>query len=323
MGQEIIQMGVIGVGHLGEYHVQKYKAMDQVKLVGVVDTNTERASEIARRYNTTAFPSHHDLLQHVDGVSVAVPTEYHFEIAKDVMTHGVHLLIEKPITLSLEHADHLIAMAKERDLIFQVGHVERFNPAVIKMEALLTRPIFIESHRLSLFTTRGTDVDVVLDLMIHDLDIILHIVSSEIKEVHAVGMPVISGKTDIANVRIIFTNGTVANLTANRVSNTQLRKIRIFQPEAYLSVDCLKREISVTRLNGNPRSSKDHPQITSNKMKYPDSDPLATQITSFVEAVRGESRPVVTGQDGRRALNLALSICEQIAKGSRGFQGVC
>jgi predicted dehydrogenase len=201
-----------------------------------------------------------------------------------------------------------------------VGHVERFNPAVIKMEALLTRPIFIESHRLSLFTTRGTDVDVVLDLMIHDLDIILHIVPSEIKEVHAVGMPVITGKTDIANVRIIFENGTVANLTANRVSNSQLRKIRIFQPEAYLSVDCLKREISVTRLNGNLRNSKNHPQITSNKMKYPDSDPLATQITSFVEAIRGEAAPVVTGQDGRRALNLALSIC---AKGSRGFQSVC
>jgi predicted dehydrogenase len=323
VSQETIQVGVIGVGHLGEYHVQKYKAMDQVELVGVMDINTQRASEIARRYNTTAFPSHHELLRHVGGVSVAVPTECHFDIAKDVMAHGVHLLIEKPITLSLDHADHLITMAREKGLVFQVGHVERFNPAVIEMEALLTRPIFIESHRLSLFTTRGTDVDVVLDLMIHDLDIILHIVPSEIKEVHAVGMSVITGKTDIANVRIIFTNGTVANLTANRVSNTPVRKIRIFQPEAYLSVDCLKREISVTRLNGNMKNSRNFPQITSNKMKYPDSDPLATQIISFVEAVRGETTPVVTGQDGRRALNLALSICDQIAKGTRGFQSVC
>jgi predicted dehydrogenase len=323
VSSETIQVGVIGVGHLGEYHVQKYKAMDQVELVGVMDINPQRASEIARRYNTTAFPSHQELLRHVNGVSVAVPTECHFDIARDVMAHGVHLLIEKPITLSLAHADQLIAMGEERGLVFQVGHVERFNPAVIKMEALLTRPIFIESHRLSLFTTRGTDVDVVLDLMIHDLDIILHIVPSEIKEVHAVGMPVITGKTDIANVRIIFANGTVANLTANRVSNSQLRKIRIFQPEAYLSVDCLKREISVTRLNGNLKNSKNHPQITSNKMKYPDSDPLATQISAFVEAVKAESTPVVTGQDGRRALNLALSICDQIAKGSRGFQSIC
>jgi predicted dehydrogenase len=323
MSGETIQVGVIGVGHLGEYHVQKYKAMDQVELVGVVDINTQRASEIARRYNTTAFQSHHELLRHVHGVSVAVPTEYHFDIAKDVMTHGVHLLIEKPITLGLEQADQLIALAKERSLVFQVGHVERFNPAVIKMEALLTRPIFIESHRLSLFTTRGTDVDVVLDLMIHDLDIILHIVPCEIKEVHAVGMPVISGKTDIANVRIIFANGTVANLTANRVSNTQVRKIRIFQPEAYLSVDCLKREISVTRLNGKQSNTKNVPQITSNKMKYPDSDPLAIQISSFTEAIRGETAPLVTGHDGRRALNLALSICDQIAKGSKGFQSVC
>ena len=214
-------------------------------------------------------------------------------------------------------------MAEERNLVIQVGHVERFNPAVVKMEKLLDRPIFIESHRMNLFTSRGTDVDVVLDLMIHDLDIILHVVPSEIKELHAVGMSVITGKTDIANVRIIFGNGTVANLTASRVSNRTLRKIRIFQPDAYLSVDCVKREISVTRLDGNRRDSEGFPQIVSNKMRYPDSDPLAEQISSFVRAVIRGSKPVVTGRDGREALRAASVITEQIEKGCKHFQAIC
>jgi len=323
MRQEKLRVGVIGVGHLGEYHVQKYKAIPTAELVGVVDTDLERANEIARRYGTRVFRERSELLDRVDGVSLVVPTEMHFDVAKDILSKGVHLLIEKPITYKIEPADTLVRMAQEKDLVLQVGLIERFNPAVVKMESLLNQPVFIESHRMNQFTTRGIDVDVVLDLMIHDLDIILHVVPSEVKEVHAVGMSVITGKTDIANVRIIFENGTVANLTASRVSNKTLRKIRVFQPDAYISVNCAKREISVIRLDSELRGSDDYPQMTSDKIKYPDSDPLADEISSFVNVVMNGSSPVVTGQDGRRALKVALGIIDQIKRGCKNFKAIC
>jgi len=319
--QDKLRVGVIGVGHLGEYHVQKYKDIPNAELVGLVDTNPDRADEIARRYNTRAYEEHHQILGMVDAVSLAVPTEMHFEVAKDILSEGVHLLIEKPITYELEPADTMINMAREKDLVFQVGLIERFNPAVVKMESLLNRPVFIESHRMNEFTTRGIDVDVVLDLMIHDLDIILHNVPSGIRELHAVGMSVITGKTDVANVRIVFENGTVANLTASRVSNKTLRKIRVFQPDAYLSVNCLKREISVIKLDVEVKDLKDFPQlITSDKSKFPGRDPLADEIASFVNAVINRSEPVVSGEDGRTALNVALGIIDQIEKKCGKFQ---
>ena len=322
MNQAKLRVGVIGVGHLGEYHVQKYKAIREVDLVGVVDIDRDRLKYISSRYNTRAYGSHHDILDLVDGVSLAVPTESHFDVAKDILSKGVHLLIEKPITYTLEPADTLISMAQERDLVLQVGLVERFNPAVVKMESLLNQPIFIESHRMNLFTKRGIDVDVVLDLMIHDLDIFLHIVPSEVREVHAVGMSVITGKTDIANVRMIFENGTVANLTASRVSNKTLRKLRIFQPNAYLSVDCVKREISVTGLDHKVSNPDEFPELTSNNIEFPDSDPLADEISSFVKAVLNGTEPVVSGRDGRRTLKFALDIIEQIKRDSRNFQSI-
>ncbi|MCJ7596319.1 MAG: Gfo/Idh/MocA family oxidoreductase [Desulfobacterales bacterium] len=323
MTGEKLRVGVIGVGHLGEYHVQKYKAIPGVALVGVVDTNLDRADEIAGRYSTKRYAHHHDILPKVDAVSLAVPTEMHFEVAKDILSEGVHLLVEKPITYQLEPADTLIRIAREKELVLQVGLVERFNPAVVKMESLLNRPVFIESHRMNMFTVRGTDIDVVLDLMIHDLDIILHAVPSEVKEVHAVGMSVITDKTDIANVRMIFEDGTVGNLTASRVSDKTLRKIRIFQPDAYLAVDCFKREISVTRLDGAVRDSNNFPQIVSNKTTFPGSDPLADQISSFVNSVMNGSAPIVSGQDGRRALMYALAIIDQIENGCRDFRTIC
>ncbi len=323
MRPEKLKVGVIGVGHLGEYHVQKYKAIPTAELVGIVDTDLERANEIARRYGTRVFRERSELLDMVDGVSLVVPTEMHFDVAKDILSKGVHLLIEKPITYKAEPADTLIRMAREKDLVLQVGLIERFNPAVVKMESILKRPVFIESHRMNEFTTRGIDVDVVLDLMIHDLDIILHVVPSEIKEVHAVGMSVITGKTDVANVRIIFENGTVANLTASRVSNKTLRKIRVFQPDAYISVNCAKREISVIRLDSELRGTDDYPQITSDKIKFPDSDPLNDEISSFVNAAMNGSSPVVTGQDGRRALEVALGIIDQIKRGCNNFKAIC
>lgn len=315
-----MRVGVIGVGHLGEYHVQKYKALPSVELVGIVDTNGSRAEEIAERYETRVFTRHMEMLEQVDAVSLAVPTEMHFEVAKDVLSAGVHLLVEKPITYQLEPADTLIRMAAERDLVLQVGLVERFNPAVVKMESMLSQPLFLESHRMNVFTPRGTDVDVVLDLMIHDLDIILHVVDSEVKEIHGVGMSVITPKTDIANARLIFENGTVGNLTASRVADKNLRKIRIFQPDCYLHVNCLKRELTVTRLDGKARDQSRLPQVVSDKIEFPGSDPLADQIASFVNAVINKSQPVVSGQDGRRALKFALAIIDQIEDGCRQFR---
>ena len=323
MNREKLRIGVIGVGHLGEYHVQKYVSMREVELVGVVDTNRDRAHQIARRYDTRPYGRHQDMLDKVDAVSLAVPTEKHFEVAKDVLSSGVHLLIEKPITYTLEPADTLIGIAREKDLVLQVGLVERFNPAVVKMESLLKDPVFIESHRMNMFTSRGTDVDVVLDLMIHDLDIILHVVPSEVEEVHAVGMSVLTGKTDIANVRMIFRNGTVGNLTASRVSEKTLRKIRVFQPDAYIAVDCFRREISVTRLDSELKDADNFPQVTTSKTKFPGNDPLADEISSFVHAVMNGVEPVVSGPDGRRALEYALGIIDQIERGCRNFQTVC
>jgi len=318
-----LRVGVIGVGHLGEYHVQKYKTIPTVQLVGIVDINSVRAEEISRRYEVRSFPRHQDIVGMVDAVSVAVPTEVHFQVARDVLSRGVHMLIEKPITYRLEEADALLNLAQKNGLVLQVGLVERFNPAVVKMESLLNRPVFLESHRMNLFTQRGLDVDVVLDLMIHDLDIFLHAVQAEVKEVHAVGMSVITDKTDIANVRIIFENGAVANLTASRVSNKILRKIRVFQADAYLSVNCVKRHLHVIRLDTKGRYPEEVPQLSATKMEFPDQDPLADEISSFVNAVSNGSQPLVTGQDGRRALGVALGIIEQIEGGCRHFQAIC
>jgi len=298
-----LRLGVIGVGYLGELHAQKYASMEDIDLIGLADIDFERAQEIARRHNTKAYKTHTELLPYVDGLSLAVPTVSHFAIGHDILTHGVHLLVEKPITLKLEEADRLIETAKKNNTILQIGHIERFNPAVVKMESLLSKPIFVESHRLNFFTERNTDVDVVLDLMIHDLDIILHLVDSEIKEIDAFGMPVVSDKIDIANVRIIFANGTVANLTASRVANESLRMIRIFQPDTCISVDYGKRSISLAQLKGDGKDSED---------RFPDSDPLADQIRSFVEAIRKGTEPKVSGVDGKNALAVALSIIDQI-----------
>ena len=322
MRKDKLRVAVVGVGHLGEYHVQKYRNIPDVELVGVVDINSDRVSEISKRYHTRPFGNHKDILGMVDAVSLAVPTETHFKVARDILSKGVHVLIEKPITYNLEDADSLLNLAREKGLVLQVGLVERFNPAVVKMEALLNRPTFIESHRMNLFTARGIDVDVVLDLMIHDLDIILNMVQSEVKEVHAVGMSVITDKTDVANARLIFEDGIVANLTASRVSNKTLRKIQVFQPDAQISADCHKRTISVVRLNGKAKGLSDLPQFIPEEAEFSSSDPLADEIASFVGVVQNGSAPVVSGQDVRRALNVALGIIDQIERGNKNFKSI-
>jgi len=310
---------VIGVGHLGQYHVQKYKANPRVELIGVVDTNYDRASEIGQRYDVRSYSDYEKLLAMADAVSLAVPTESHFEVAKDILSAGKHLLIEKPITYQLGPADTLINMAEDKGLILQVGLVERFNPAVVKMESLLNRPLFIESHRMNNFTIRGTDVDVVLDLMIHDLDIILHIARSEVKDIHAVGMSVVTGKTDVANARLVFENGITANLTASRVSDRVTRKIRVFQPDAFLLADCHKREFYMTRMDSSIKDSSGTLNLQSVREDFPNSDPLADQINYFVSSVINGAKPVMTERDERKALKIALLIIDMIKKGCGEF----
>jgi len=315
-----LKVGVIGVGHLGEYHVQKYLNIPSVELIGIVDINQNRAREISEKYNTKIYNDHLHILDEVQAVSLAVPTEVHYELAKDVLSKGVHLLVEKPITYSVEPADLLIKMAEERNLILQVGLVERFNPAVREMERLLTEPVFVESHRMNQFTKRGIDVDVVLDLMIHDLDMFLHMIPYEIKDIHAVGMSVVTEKTDIANARLIFENGTVANLTASRVSNKTLRKIRIFQPDSYISVDCYRRNLTIIKLRKGADHDPHFPGLETVKREFPGSDPLQDEIRSFVDSINDGRSPEVTGQDGRKALKVALSIIEQIEANSKLFR---
>ena len=322
MTKDKLKVCVIGVGHLGEYHVQKYKAHPDVDLVGVVDTNPERANEIGQRYGVRVFKSHEDLLDKIDAASLAVPTQAHFEVAKDILSQGVHLLIEKPITYMLEPADTLIKMAGEKGLILQVGLVERYNPAIVRMESLLNNPLFLESHRMNIFTPRGTDVDVVLDLMIHDLDIILHCVPSEVKEVHSVGMCVVTEKTDIANVRLIFENGTVANLTASRVSDKPLRKIRVFQPDAYLHANCLKREFTLTRLNSGATDISKLAELKSEKETFPNSDPLADQLSYFVDSVLKGHKPDEPLRDERKALKIAIGVMDQIRRECKDFHPI-
>jgi predicted dehydrogenase len=318
-----LRIGVVGVGHLGEYHVQKYKTLPLVDLIGVVDTNTARAEEIGQRYDIKIFSHYGEILDLVDAVSLAVPTEAHFDVAKEILSHGIHLLVEKPITYKIEMADTLIQMARDRDLVLRVGLVERFNPAIMKMESMLNKPILIDAHRMNLFTTRGTDVDVVLDLMIHDLDIILHIVPSNVQEVHAVGMSVITPKTDVANARLIFENGTVANLTASRVSHKTIRKIRVFQPDSLLEADCFKRELGVIRLDNGGRGPDGLSPAAPDKTSFPDSDPLSNQIRSFVDAVMNQSKKALNSWDERKALKIALGIIGQITGGCKNFKPLC
>ncbi len=322
MNAKKLKVAVIGVGHLGEFHVQKYKAIPSVELVGVVDVRRDRAKEIGDRYQTPVYFDHHDILDQVDAVSLSVTTEMHFHVAKDILSRGIHMLIEKPITYDLHDADALIDMAKKHRLVFQVGLVERFNPAIVQMERLLSKPVFIEAHRMNLFAKRGLDVDVVLDLMIHDLDIILHIVPSKVARVHATGMAVITDKTDIASVRLVFEDGTAANLTASRVSGKMLRKIRVFQPDAYISADCGKRQVTVIGLDDEVRDEDGFPAVTTKKTQYEGFDPLADEINAFVAAVKNGTRAVVTGEDGRNALKVALHIIDQIDRGSKNFESM-
>ena len=305
-----VKVGVIGVGYLGRFHAQKYAAMEDVQLVGVADAGQERAQLVANECATLPFTDYRELITQVDAVSIAVPTSLHHEVAKDCLHRGVDIMVEKPITTTLTEADDLIELARQQQRILQVGHLERFNPAVLAMQPLLTHPLFIEAHRIAVFKDRGTDVDVVLDLMIHDIDIILSIVNSPIVSILTAGTPVITKLTDIANARIIFQNGCTANITVSRISMENMRRMRIFQPGQYLSIDFGKKEIMTIRLK--PGEQGGHPVPDISKASFQEQDALDLELRDFIKHVRNRTRPAVAGEEGRRALDVALQVVEQI-----------
>lgn len=306
-----IRVAVIGAGYLGKFHAEKYCGMDNVRLAGVADIDRSRAEDVAARFGSRAFTDYRDLLSSVDAVSIVVPTESHFKVGLEFLNHDVDVLIEKPMTTTLEQADKLIDVAESRGRILQVGHLERFNPAVLALKDIITHPMFIEAHRLSIFKDRSTDVSVVLDLMIHDIDIIMNIVKSEIQSIHAAGVPVICEQADIANVRLQFESGCVANVTASRISIKNQRKMRLFQKDAYISVDFASREITLIRRNEN-RSDSLVPGTDFQQLSFSEADVLQDELASYIQAVRTRNSPVVSGRAGRKALAVALDIMNQV-----------
>jgi len=311
---ERIRIGVVGAGHLGRYHLQKYLKIPECRVVGVVDIVEENARKAADGCGCEVLTDCRGLLGKVDAVSIAVPTGAHHEVASIFLKAGVDVLLEKPIAATLAEADELIALAGAKGLIFQIGFILRFNPAITALRSLMGTPLFIESHRLHPFFERGTDVDVILDLMIHDLDIILHFVRSPVSIVDAVGVSVLSDKVDIANARLTFASGCVANITASRVTGKIMQKIRFFGIEGYHAVDFNKRElVSLSRRNG----ADGRIEIVENPVMIREVDPLEEEIRSFVRAVTDRTASPVSGREGRDALELALRINEAIVRNRR------
>ncbi|HEA46875.1 MAG TPA: lipid-A-disaccharide synthase [bacterium] len=304
-----IRVVVIGVGHLGQHHARIYSEMPDVELVGVVDIDEERSKRIAREYKTSAFSEHTQVLKRVDVASIAVPTELHYRISKDFLNAGVHILIEKPMTQTIEEADELLELAKRKNLVLQVGHIERFNPAVSALNRVIKEPRFIECHRLGPFKPRAANIGVVMDLMIHDIDIILSLVNSPVKRIEAVGIPVLSQEEDIANVRITFENGCIANLTASRVTKEETRKIRIFQRDAYLSLDYINQELSIYRREITPDGKV---KILSSRPEIEKVEPLRLELEAFIRAIQRGQEPLVSGKEGREALAIVQEISHQI-----------
>lgn len=300
-----LRAAVIGAGYIGRFHAQKWAQLEGVELVGVTDSDAGRARAVAAETGAAAFADYRDLFGRVELVSVAVPTECHYPVARDCLEAGVHVLLEKPITRTVAEADRLVDLARGRGLLLQAGHLERFNPAWLALRPRIARPLFIESHRLAPFKPRGADVSVVLDLMIHDLDLILSVVDSPVAEVRASGTPVLTDGIDIGNARIEFENGCVANITASRVSIGTLRKMRLFLKDQYLAIDFGERRVSAARRGEDPQQP-----IALDQVEVPPGDALMNEIGAFARAVRRGGPAPVSGEDGRRALDLALRIGE-------------
>jgi predicted dehydrogenase len=321
---EKTRIGVVGVGHLGNHHTRILSQSREANLVGVNDTDAEKSRRVAKEYGTKSFESLDQLLEETDAISLVVPTTAHHPLAKRILESGKDLLIEKPITETVEQAEELVGLAQERDVILQVGHIERFNPALQAIEKRKVDPRFIESHRMAQFNPRGTDVAVILDLMIHDIDLILSLVKSRLSSIEAVGVPVIAESQDICNARLGFENGCVANVTASRISAKPLRKMRLFEKDSYLSLDFLNKSAEIYRLVEADRIPSDEnakktvvgsipveevgKTIIYERPKTDDRDMLTSEIESFLQAVRTRTQPKVTGEDGWKALEVALKI---------------
>jgi len=306
-----LRIAVIGVGHLGQHHARLLASMDGVDLVGVVDIKPGRADDVAAKYGTRAFMAASDVLGGVDAVSVAVPTISHLAIAIPFIEAGVSVLVEKPIAASVDDADQMVEAAERRGVILAAGHTERFNPAVVAALPLVTDPRFVEIHRLGTFPERSLDIDVVFDLMIHDLDLLLASVRSEVVSVEAVGVNVLTPRTDIANARLRFASGCVANVTASRISRDRVRKVRFFQHDSYVSIDYAAQEVEVYRL-ATGKTGDVRPMIQGGKLEIANEEPLQRELSDFVDAVRTRREPGVTGRAGRDALALATRVAESM-----------
>lgn len=313
-----LRTAVVGVGYLGRFHAQKYAQLPGSRLVAVVDANPEAAAKVAAELGVEALEDYRALAGRVDAVSLAVPTPLHHRIGCELLEQGIHLLIEKPIATTVQEARELIELARRRGCVLQVGHLERFNPAVVAAIARLQRPRFVESHRLAPFKQRGTDVSVVLDLMIHDIDLIQELVGAPIDSIDAIGASVFSGEIDIVNARIKFEGGCVANTTASRISLKQERKIRIFQDDAYLSIDMQQKILSVIRKKEAAATVESPAQVSIEEESFDQGDALREEIASFLDAIRTRSEPVVTGEDGLRALETAMRITELVQRSALG-----
>jgi len=317
-------VGAFGRNHARVYH-QLAQQGEPVRLVGIVDADPAQADTVAREFGCRAFGSVEQLTtthSEVQAASVAVPTIHHLEVARTLMEAGVDVLVEKPLAASLVDAAELIRLARRLGRVGQVGHLERFNPAVRATATVITQPMFFEVHRLSIFTPRSLDVDVVLDLMIHDLDVVLSFVNSTVKEIRAVGLAILSGKADIANVRLEFESGCVANFTASRVSTERVRKIRFFQPRQYVSLDYSRQDVLLFSVGEGqiPGTPSVNPQIKVAKLPIVAEEPLQAELRSFLDSVRTRSQPLVSFEDGRRALALALDIVAAIREHSSKVQ---
>ncbi len=301
-----LKVGVIGIGRMGAYHVEKYAAIPDVELIGIADIDFDKARETAARFNTKAYGDYRELAPMIQAATVAVPTSLHYEVACDLLEAGVHLLVEKPLATNLEQIDKMRDIASRKGLTLMPGHVERFNAALAAVKKAISNPRFIEVHRLNMFTPRGTDVDVVLDLMIHDLDIVFDLVPYPVEEVFAIGVPVMTPRIDIANCRLHFGKKCVANLTASRVSQEVLRKIRIFQPNSYMSIDYAGQRVEIVHR----KIEENEPSLSGETLDLQKGDALQKEIEAFIESVRNSTPPPVTVEHAREVLRVALAIID-------------
>jgi len=309
----LLKVAVVGVGHLGKWHADKFAACTDCELVAVVDSDHEVAKEIAQKHGVQAYTDFREILPMVDAISLVVPTSLHYKIAREILEAGIHCLIEKPITESVTEAAELIEIAKRKKIVLQVGHIERFNSVMIGVAEELEDPQFIESTRFAPFSLRATDVSVILDLMIHDIDIILELVDSPIKHISASGISVLSDTIDIANARIEFENNCVANVTANRISQKRERKLRIFHKDAYLSADFQNKRVAINR-KGETDNEAGFKNVEHYEREFEDNDALNLEVLDFVRAVTTDGKPTVTGEAGKRALETAIEITSLITR---------